>query len=190
MEELCDELCEAIIECELDTVRKILSENPTLINKRINFSQTPLHVAVYNCEDEYNADMLLDIPGIDLTLQDSDGDTAFNLAVAQGKANIVRRMIQMNPEVLTIFDNYGDTPMHAAHDNTEMLRTLIEAGGRRASKLLGRRGDIVGEDSVDHRYFHKNVVGIRQQRGMTVLEMARACGNTSGVAYLQNFICY
>jgi ankyrin repeat protein len=134
--------------------------------------------------------MFLDIPNIDLTIQDSDGDTAFNLAVAQGKKNVVRRMIEMNPNVLNIVDNYGDTPIHAAYDNTEMLRTLIDAGGTRAIKLLGRRGKLVNGECMAHRYANENVVKIRQQKAMTVLEMAQASGNTSGVNYLRNFICY
>lgn len=190
LEELCEELCEAIVDADLDIVRRILAESPEIVNQKY-LTHTPLHTAVYECEDDYIAQLMLDIPCVDLTIQDSDGDTAFNLAVAQGKRDVVRRMINMNPEVLRIFDIYGDTPIHVAHCDTEMLATIIETGGRHATKLLGRRGNPVGEgECLLHRYKDERVVRLRQKKPLTVLEMAKICGNTSAVNYLQNLICY
>lgn len=186
----CEELCNAIIEGDLHIVKDILKENPTVVNEKY-MSNTPLHIAILECADDYIANLILDIPDIDLSIQDIDGDTALNVAVGQRKSNIVRRILYLNPNVITILDNYGDSPIHAAYDNTEMLQILIENGGRLAKKLLGMRGRVAKpNESFIHRYRFDEVCKNRQERGMTVMEMARISGNSSGVRYLQNFICY
>lgn len=179
---VCGDLCEAIVECDIDVVKRILGENPGVVNCR-NITMTPLHTAVYECEDDYIANLILDIPGVDLTIQDIDGDTAFNLAVAQKKYDIVSRILGMNPGVLGILDKYGDSPIHVAYNDLRMLKILLECQG--VDELLGVRGKSM-DSNMEHRYGDEKIARLREKKCMTVMEMAYAVGNPEIVELLLN----
>ena len=178
-----EELMEAVEECEIGIVRGILDSHSSLVNRSNWFGMTPLHKAVYECPGDTMVNMMLDIPEVDLMLVDRDGDTAFNLAVANRMYGVVRRMLGIEPRVVGVLDKYGDSAVHVAARDTEMLRILF--GSPHTMGVVGLRGVVLGDDMY-HRYMCEEIAEIRKDKGMTVLEMAMACGNEEGVEFLRN----
>ena len=78
----------AIITGDMDLVRTALQEHPEHLNTAyVQNGNTPLHVAALNGQTEI-VRFLLEQPGIDKTLKNKDGKTAFDLAQEKGLAEI------------------------------------------------------------------------------------------------------
>lgn len=150
MDDVWKFLDQSLVGCDSVSVQTILEEYPGIVNYQVGES-TPLHRAVMECGDDSIVDMLLGVPGIDLSIQDCDGDTAFHLAVAQGRVTLAKKMLDTNPAVISIPDRNGEYPLHYACEEIRMLMIFFSGS------------------NAEHT---KTIINMRNKDGYTPLELA------------------
>jgi ankyrin repeat protein len=80
---------------DLELVKDILAYSVVDVNSKDSFGYTALMQAAYWGKEKC-VELLLNHPGIDRTLKNKDGDTAWDLAYS----NIIQKFPQLNPDVL------------------------------------------------------------------------------------------
>ena len=125
-------LQDALVDADLNRLKDILADQPTLINKPIAVLKcTPL-VAAIEMKRPDIVDYLVSLPGIDLDARGSSGQTPLHAACAGGEVALARRLLRCNAKVSTC-DGYS-TPLIAAckHGDPALVKKLL----KRTSKAL------------------------------------------------------
>lgn len=122
-------LNKAAKECDLPAMNKLISRGND-VNERSsgNGETTPLHLAVYHCEDEEALKMIkaLADKGAALDAKDSRGLTPLIIA-ALGKQKSALYLVSRGADV-DAKDNFGNTPLIVAarKNNLDLIRALIQ----------------------------------------------------------------
>ena len=95
-----------------------MSLNGCYLNNKELVAQTALHGVIRGDIVE-----LLIKGGANLEKRDQFGETALHLAASRGYKHIVKLLIEANPDLLTVVDKYGQTPLDLTQDE-ELLEIL------------------------------------------------------------------
>jgi ankyrin repeat protein/L-ascorbate metabolism protein UlaG (beta-lactamase superfamily) len=108
-------------------VKKLLNENPELLEARDNAGKTPLHRAAYNGFMDVTKFLLE--KGADLNARTSSNSTPLHGAAYYGRNEVVRYLISNNADINAAND-YNYTPLLSASSggHLEMVKMLIKAG--------------------------------------------------------------
>ena len=110
----------------LETLYKILSKNPLLVNQKDNKGETLLSYSIER--DKQNIfDLILTSPILDLNYQDKEGNSYLHKAVQFERVNMIILLIKKGIN-LNIQNNDGNTPLHLAYftRNKNIINCLIE----------------------------------------------------------------
>lgn len=96
-----------------------------------SYKNTALHTLIAN-EDEKNALKFIDLlirlarPKFNFNLTDSEGKTCLCLAVKVGQFGVVKKLIELNPDI-NLADEDGNTPLHYAFllGHTSIINELL-----------------------------------------------------------------
>lgn len=148
----------AIMCGDVGSVRELVGSEPRVVN--YNLRGTPLHRAVMECEEDEIVNVILGVPGINLRVQDVDGDTAFHLAIGQRRVDIARRMVGMDSGVIDIPDNEGNYPLHTACENASTLAIFFDYTCRERTKRMLEVGDRGGYTPLELACRYRTKLGI------------------------------
>lgn len=100
-------------------------------NVRDRLLQTPLHLASESGKDATVSSLIAS--NADLAAKDVGGRTAAHFAACSVSVRVLSILVQHEPDLILISDNYGRTPLHyAIWNNTakelEIIRFLLENG--------------------------------------------------------------
>ncbi|KAH1041613.1 hypothetical protein AAZV13_09G049600 [Glycine max] len=111
----CVPLHKAALEGDWKEAKKILDQDPALLNSAITKGwATVLHIAVGANHESFVEELLKLMSREDLELQDIKGNTAFCFAAAVGNVHIAERMRRKNASLPMIRGGEGVTPLHLA----------------------------------------------------------------------------
>ncbi|KAL2340248.1 hypothetical protein Fmac_008188 [Flemingia macrophylla] len=125
----CVPLHKAALKGDWKEAKKILEQDPTLLNSAITKGwATVLHVAVGANHEHFVEELVKLMPRQDLELQDDKNNTAFCFAAAVGNVHIAEIMRRKNPLLPTLRGGEGVTPLHLAvlQGRSEMARYLLD----------------------------------------------------------------
>ncbi|KAF8970173.1 P-loop containing nucleoside triphosphate hydrolase protein [Flammula alnicola] len=116
-------LCRTFVNRDFNRAQQLLEISPTLINIRHPLGWAPLHVVIL-CGDPSLVKFVLDLPGIDITIQDS---STFN-ATESPAADILCRHKEFSPNICGTECTFGATALHFAcmRGDLEVLNLLLE----------------------------------------------------------------
>jgi len=103
---------------DLESLKKM--PDLTIINKDLN---SLLHIAAKN-KNKKVAEFLLD-NNLDVNMKNKKGQSSFNIACWKSDESLVDLFLKQNPDVNTQ-DVLGNTPLHNAIQNTNILGKLLE----------------------------------------------------------------
>ncbi len=112
---------------DVETVARLLSENPSLVNANHSSGKRPLHWAVFNGHSDV-AQLLL-THGADISSQDANGWTPLHLAAQQDNAAILQMLLRY-PVAIDKRDGNGWTALDwaASWGITNAVASLLSAG--------------------------------------------------------------
>ena len=108
-------LSEAAMKGSVDSLMKILQENPLILDRTIVscISETPLHTAAMLGLLHFVKELLTLKPELAAEL-DFHGAAPLHLAAAKGHAEVERQLLLADPEICTVRNEDGRTPLHVA----------------------------------------------------------------------------
>jgi ankyrin repeat protein len=120
-------LFKAIKSGESEQVRKLISENPKLIDARAVMGKTALHLAVESGNSNMVA--LLVEAGAEVNAK-GDSVTPLHLAAFYGNAPIAETLIKAGAHVDALGYRHNDTPLHVAalHGHVNVVNLLLAHG--------------------------------------------------------------
>ncbi|GMU93072.1 MAG: hypothetical protein AMXMBFR4_21300 [Candidatus Hydrogenedentota bacterium] len=118
---------DAALKGDIQTVRRMLEADPSLIHARTPLEKTPLHQAITSGNDEL-IQFLIE-RGADVNARDKTGLTPLHVAAWWMATRRARQLLDLGADIHAV-DVFGDTPLHTAamHDRAAMCRFLIEQG--------------------------------------------------------------
>ncbi|RDY10671.1 Ankyrin repeat-containing protein, partial [Mucuna pruriens] len=125
----CVPLHKAALKGDWKEAKKILDDDPTLLNTAITKGwATVLHVAVGADHEHFVEELVKMMRREDLELQDDKGNTAFCFAAAVGNVHIAEIMRRKNASLPSIRGGEGIPPLHLAvlQGRDEMARYLFD----------------------------------------------------------------
>jgi ankyrin repeat protein len=149
---------------DLDRLKKILSENPSLVNSQDKDKMTPLHHAIYTGNLE-SASLLIS-QGADVNAVNYKADTPLHVAAYEGNADAVRLLLEHNADH-TLREMRDRIPLFLAcnwGNDLETVRLLIDAGSNVNDK--NSRGEIVLVSTL--YYGKKEIIDLLIDRGATI----------------------
>ncbi len=118
----------AVVSGDIETVTRLLDEDPSLIELPDGDGSLPLHTAAYY--GDLDMTRLLIERGAEIDAGDNDNSTPLISAALRGHLEIARLLVEQGASV-SHHDNYGNSPMMSAarSGNVELIAYLIEKGG-------------------------------------------------------------
>jgi len=118
---------------ELDRVRSLLVQNPSIVESRDGVGMTPLHWASYF--GNWGVVSLLIEKGAEVNAQDDEGKTSLHWA-AQGANMACAELLMHEGADVNVKDRFGRTPLHVAASAcaVNVASVLINAGADRTAK--------------------------------------------------------
>lgn len=148
----------AIVDGNLNRVRELVGVDSVI-------ASNVLHYAINLTDNDEIIDMILGVSGIDLTLQDDNGDTGFHLAVRGMRYGIAKRIMSMDFRVMAIPNNLGNLPLHTACEDSKMVLLFFDG----------------------NREMTRGMIEVRNREGYTPLELAcRYKSNMGMILFLRN----
>ncbi|XP_058114287.1 ankyrin repeat-containing protein BDA1-like [Magnolia sinica] len=146
-------LHEAALKGDVDSLTRLLEEDSFILNRAVNFSETPLHVAALFGHVEFAKEILSRNPGLASVL-DSERSSPLHLASAKGHVDMVKELLKIDPNMCLVRDQDGRTPLHAAalKGRVKVVKELICAKRIATRVLTGRREPIL-HLCVNHNRF-------------------------------------
>lgn len=125
---MADDIHYAVVSEDIETVTRLLDEDPGLINQRDNDGSTPLHIAAYY--GDLKMSRLLVERGADIDAGDNDNSTPLISAAMLGHLGVAQLLVEKGASV-SHRDRYDNSPMLSAArcGNVELIAYLIEKGG-------------------------------------------------------------
>ena len=108
-----------------DSLYKILSKNPSLINKKDNKNETLLSYSIKrNNIDNFN--LILTSPNLDLNYQNKEGNSYLHIAILFEREEMIKTLIEKGINI-NMKNNEGNTPLHIAYNvgNKNIINELI-----------------------------------------------------------------
>ena len=108
-----------------DSLYKILSKNPSLINKKDNKNETLLSYSIKrNNIDNFN--LILTSPNLDLNYQNKEGNSYLHIAILFEREEMIKTLIKKGINI-NMKNNEGNTPLHIAYNvgNKNIINELI-----------------------------------------------------------------
>jgi ankyrin repeat protein len=127
------DLHDAAEEGRLETVRRILKEQPQDLNATSPLGDTPLHLAA--SQQHTRVVQFLLKQGADLDRKGNQGNTPLHYAADAGSVDVVKILLQHGAD-LEVKNDRGQTPLLVAAHHIEVGRPITEA----VVKLLLKRG--------------------------------------------------
>ncbi|CAI0401235.1 unnamed protein product [Linum tenue] len=119
-------LHEAVHKGQIERIRSNDFDPQLMSHKFPPRHRTPLHLAAKLGNWEMVEELLKNMNGADLELQDAGGNTALHFAAASGQQQLAERMVQMNPKLLRMVNKRQMTPLReACGKNHKELATCL-----------------------------------------------------------------
>lgn len=161
---MAQDIHEAAKTGDLDGLKKILSENPSLVNSPDKDKMTPLHHAID--AGNLKAASLLISHGADVNAVNFKTETPLHIAAYEGNAGAVRLLLEHNADP-TMREMRDRIPLFLAcnwGDDLETVRLLIDAGSDVNDK--NNRGEIVLVSTL--YYGKKEIIDLLIDRGAII----------------------
>lgn len=163
-------------------VKRLISEGASLELTDV-LGRTALHIAIVDHKDIV-PDILLQNPPLDV--KDSFGRTPLFSAVMEGNEEIVKTLVNRNPDSVLIPNGNNDTPLNrAAEDgNLRLVQLLIGAGaeinrkGRWGNTPLMSAAEKGHRDVISYLLDEKADPSITNEKGRTALEILNISQNS------------
>ena len=130
----------------VETLYKILSKNPLLINQKDNKGETLLSYSIErNKQDIF--DLILTSPILDLDYQNKEGNSYLHIAVQFEREEMIKELIEKGIS-LNIQNNEGNTPLHLAYytRNKKIINYLIQ--NNIDYTIKNNNGEIAEQNSI------------------------------------------
>jgi hypothetical protein len=176
--------------------RNCIHLQPLMMNVKLGrYGRTQLHHCAKNGLTT-GVKRLLSIRNINVNVKDDwRGYTPLHYAAWKGRIEIARLLLQNGAEV-NVRNNDGNTPLHwaAEQDDVDILHLLVENGvdleaqnndGWRALHSAAWYGHLPSIQELISRY-HVDI-NARDNDGRTALSLARMCGDTELITFLQSY---
>ncbi|XLR36674.1 hypothetical protein HN51_046024 [Arachis hypogaea] len=119
---------------ETDTIYKVIQQNPRILEvvDAVPFVNTPLHTAAYAGHLEFSIEIMRLKPSFSWKLNEQ-GFSPIHLALQNNQHNLVRRLVEINKDLVRVKGREGVTPLHflcqSGDDdgNITLLIDLLEA---------------------------------------------------------------
>ncbi|KAH9615839.1 hypothetical protein KSS87_011763 [Heliosperma pusillum] len=125
-------LYDAAIRGDLNSLHNLLSEDPLILDRCIieksdRFTQSPLHVAVNLAHLEFTMEILRQKPDLASQLVQSTRASALHLAAEKGHLDVVKKLIEVMPNMCIARDQDGRNPIHVAamYNQIHVLEFLV-----------------------------------------------------------------
>ncbi|RYR67639.1 hypothetical protein Ahy_A03g014025 [Arachis hypogaea] len=123
-----------IKEGETDTIYKVIQQNPRILEvvDAVPFVNTPLHTAAYAGHLEFSIEIMRLKPSFGWKLNEQ-GFSPIHLALQNNQHNLVRRLVEINKDLVRVKGREGVTPLHFVcqsgddNENITLLIDLLEA---------------------------------------------------------------
>lgn len=161
---MAEDIHEAAKTGDLDHLKKILSENPSLVNSPDKDKMTPLHHAID--AGNLKAASLLISHGADVNAVNFKTETPLHIAAYEGNAGAVRLLLEHNADP-TMREMRDRIPLFLAcnwGNDLETVRLLIDAGSDVNDK--NNRGEIVLVSTL--YYGKKEIIDLLIDRGAII----------------------
>ncbi|CAA2934032.1 ankyrin repeat-containing BDA1-like [Olea europaea subsp. europaea] len=141
METLENMLFEAASQGNVDTLKKLVQEDPIILDRVIvnSFSDTPVHIAAILGHSDFVMEILRRRPEFarELNLCQS---SPLHLASAKGYIEVVRVLLSANPLMSLVRDRNGLTPLllAAIKGQIEVVKELVQAKHDAARVIMGQ----------------------------------------------------
>jgi len=160
-----EQIVDAAKKGDLQTVKKILAQNPSKLNATDEDKYTPLHWACMRAH--WDVAKYLIEKGADLNVAGGDGGTQINWAVHHDNVEIIKLMVEKGAK-LNIRNQWGMTELHTAiwRGNINVVEYLLNHGSDPAIKTNE------GWTAMHYAYRsgHDNVIEMLRKRGLSMTE--------------------
>ncbi|KAI3748519.1 hypothetical protein L6452_11642 [Arctium lappa] len=149
-------LHKAAVKGDMKTLDEILKKDPSAVRALVTgASETALMVASpIEGNQEFVKKLITQMSPKDLAMQDSFGQTALSGAILAGDVEVVKLMVEKNPDLPYINDMYNLIPLAIAPyycDNDAVIRYLLDVTNQNV--LLGPLGAVLMAGLVYGRFF-------------------------------------
>lgn len=135
MQELIDQFSDAAVYGDLDKVKSLLAEHPSLLDQGDGYGFTALHNMM--SEEQFEVLAYLIAQGADVNVQNNDGIAPLHLACWVKNAEM---LLEAGANV-NLPDHQGRTPLHIhaaeGHQNFDVIRHLLIRGADASIKDKG-----------------------------------------------------
>lgn len=114
---------EAAITGDLDTARRLIARNNSLVNVQDIWGGTPIHHACWHGHLAF-VQLLLEQPNIQTTIQDTSNSTPLHYALKKGYNNIAELLVLHPGTQINLQDKWGNTPLMLTILTTAARRNL------------------------------------------------------------------
>ncbi|XP_022851780.1 ankyrin repeat-containing protein BDA1-like [Olea europaea var. sylvestris] len=129
METMENMLFEAAAEGNVNSLKKLLQEDPIILDRVIvnSYSDTPLHVAAILGHIDFVVKVLLPADPLMCLARDRNGLTPLHLAAIKGWIETVKQLVQANRDAAQVIVGQGQTILHLCvkYYQIEALKHLV-----------------------------------------------------------------